>query len=157
MAPFRNHCVFRKREFGSDLRGKFYPNSLGGFESVTAQFAVCSVTAGSPSCVGPYSLSEEGQIYFNISGNILYVVSTVSPIEGSFTGNGTTASSMPPSQGFLFDCPLSTLNSCQPTALGGYWPVSITVDSQTQNYLFVPTFSGRVGVFLEHLQVLSLT
>ena len=132
--------------------GNYYPNSNSTFYDGNL-FAPCSISSSATTCSStPFTSnsSQEGPIYLATQGSHLYIISTVTPIAGSFNGSSqTTNPSIPTSnEGFLFSCPLpiSTTATCSTPVTTGYWPVGISSDPNA-NYLFVPTLSQAINVY----------
>ncbi len=144
--------------------GNYYPSVSGSSSSFTPstsfEFYSCSPFSTStsvPCSSSPIAVksSTPGPIFFFVTGSTLYIAATKTPINGSYTGSGTstsagtTSGASAPSSGTLYACPLSSLSSsasCSPQTTGG-WPVSIASDPQTGNYLFVATLSGTVNLY----------
>lgn len=138
--------------------GNYYPSS-NSFSPNSSEFSTCRTSSSSWSCVSPITVgstsSTPGPIFFYTTGSTLYIAATMTPINGSYTGSvdgetTSTSSSQHPSSGTLYACPVSAIGSsnanCSPFSTG-YWPVSITTDPQTGNYLFVATLSGVVNLY----------
>ena len=140
--------------------GNYDPSSTS-FTPAYSEFSTCSswtiVSALCNSPIAVNSSSTPGPIYFYTTGGTLYIAATGTPIIGSYTGSstssssGTISSSTAPASGTLYACPVSGITSassgsCSPQTTG-YWPVSITTDPQTGNYLFVATLSGTVNLY----------
>lgn len=140
---------------GSSARlyvGNYYPSS-SGFIPDYSEFSSCSSSTSSWTCHSPLkvnSSSTPGPIYFYATGSTLYIAATQTPIKGSYTTTGNTSGGSSSSSGTIYACALSNISSssasCSSQTTGG-WPVAITVDPQTGNYLFVPTLSGTVDLY----------
>ena len=145
---------------GSSARlyvGNYYPSASGGFiPSGSSEFSSCSSSTSSSwtcsSLLKGNSSSTPGPIYFYATGNTLYIAATETPINGAYTisKSSTTSGGHAPTSGTLYACALSGISSSSPSCSSkttGGWPVAITVDPQTGNYLFVPTLSGTVDLY----------
>lgn len=140
--------------------GNYDPSSTS-FTPPYSEFSTCKALnqpltwSCSSSPIQVNSSSTPGPIYFYTTGGTLYIAATGTPINGSYTGSSSTGTisnlSAPTSGGTLYACPVSGITSslsgsCSPQTTG-YWPVSITTDPQTGNYLFVATLSGTVDLY----------
>ncbi len=124
--------------------------------SLSQNFDSCSISlsGASASCTAASS-DQPGPLYLATQGSVLYIADTVTAINGSYSGSGTTSGESPPSSGgYLYACSISTPTSpsnCNApfsnTSAGntGGWPVGITFD--TRDMVFVPTLSGEINIF----------
>ena len=127
--------------------GNYNPSSF------SSNFAAC-ITSSS-SCTTTYATGQDGPLYLATQGSVLYIADTVTAINGSYSGSGTTSGESPPSSGgYLYACSISTPTSpsnCNAPFSNmsagntGGWPVGITFD--TRDMVFVPTLSGEINIF----------
>ena len=138
---------------GTSSSPTVYIGNYDASPSLSKNFASCSISGTSANCTATYSTDQPGPIYLATQGSVLYIADTKIAINGSYTasGSGTTSGAPPPSSGYLYACPTSSLSSCTaPSSTSssgntGGWPVGVFFDNR--DMVFVPALAGEIDIF----------